>query len=114
LNNKRLPPLCLHERISTDVVALAAAAATAAAGRGNASGTAGSNGAPPPFSELRLSGAFSLAQVHGWAAACLPDLPPRPPTIGADSGDVRYSFRGAALGSLLGCSLSAGAARFVR
>ncbi|GBF98424.1 hypothetical protein Rsub_10489 [Raphidocelis subcapitata] len=114
----RLVPLCLHQRISADVLEMAAAAASAAAaGGGGSTVVEGSGQRQLPFSELTISGGFSLAEAHAWAAAALPDLPPHPPTAagsgGSGGGEVRYSFRSCQAGSLLGCSLSAGAIRFV-
>jgi hypothetical protein len=68
------------------------------------------------------TGAFSLQDINSWVAAALPDLPPHAPTTdggkggggGGAGGDVRYSFRSCQAGSLLGCSIAAGTARFVR
>lgn len=64
-----------------------------------------------------MAGSFSLAEVHSWVAAALPDVPPhapRAPAGGGGAGDVRYSFRSCQAGSQLGCCVAAGAARFVR
>jgi hypothetical protein len=71
---------------------------------------------PPPHPHC-AAGAFTLPQVHAWAAAALPDLPPNLPSLASargGGGEARYSFRSTQAGSLLGCSLIAGAARFVR
>ncbi|KAI8469474.1 MAG: hypothetical protein J3K34DRAFT_522137 [Monoraphidium minutum] len=100
----RLAPLCLYQRTSADVIELwqqQQQQQTAAVAAGQL-----------PFSELMMSGSFSLQEVHSWVAAALPDLPPHAPTA-AGGGEARYSFRSCQAGSLLGCSIAAGAARFV-
>lgn len=120
LSTCRLAPLCLHQRVSTDVFA---AYERQAAGEPEHA-TPGGGGALP-FSELSLSGSFSLSEVHAWVAAALPELPPHPPSAaggggvkgvggGGGQGDVRYGFRSSQAGSMLGVSLAAGGARFVR
>ena len=156
----RLPPLCLHQRVAGDVLAAydlsqqrppavsfsggtagasqggGAAAAAAAAASGGGQQAPASSSSAAALSLLALRGSFTLAEAHAWAAACLPDLPPRPPGgsggggAGAGSGtsgggswgfsgggalqqEVRYSFRSARTGAALGCGLAAGAARFV-
>lgn len=38
-----------------------------------------------PYNELRITGGFSLAEVHAWVVYCLPDIPTRAP----DDAEVR-------------------------
>ena len=59
---RRLVPLCLHQRISADVLEMAAAAAPAdAAGGGGTAAVEGGGQRQLPFSELKISGGSALA-----------------------------------------------------
>lgn len=32
-----------------------------------------------PYNELRITGGFSLAEMHAWVVYCLPEIPTRAP-----------------------------------
>ena len=53
----QIKPLCLHRRVTVDPAELA----------------------DVPMSMLTITGAFSMAVVHAWVAACVPEVPARPP-----------------------------------
>ena len=42
-----------------------------------------------PHNTLRLSGAFSLAEIHTWLGFCLPEVPEKPP---ASSNEAKFDF----------------------
>ncbi|KAK2188574.1 hypothetical protein NP493_128g04020 [Ridgeia piscesae] len=61
-----------------------------------------------PFNTLKLTGNFSLAEVHSWVTFCLPELPDRTP-----AGDsVTFNFMSTFLGTLLECKYKKGEATF--
>lgn len=60
-----------------------------------------------PMSSLRLSGGFSLVQIHDWVTACLPDVPGR-----LQEDQVTMYFQNTFLGSLLVCKYQKGEASF--
>ncbi|KAK9803568.1 hypothetical protein WJX72_000727 [[Myrmecia] bisecta] len=80
---QRIRPLCLHQRVE----ALA--------------GT-------PPMNELRVSGSFSMAEIHTWVLFCLPEVPQRP----ASPEEATLYFRSSLLGTQLACQYKAGEAIF--
>eukprot|EP00976_Prorocentrum_cordatum_P002547 49568-Prorocentrum_minimum.AAC.1 len=49
-----------------------------------------------PMNELRISGQFSLAELHSWVVFCLPDIPARPP-----ADEVSYCFESVLMGTVL-------------
>ncbi|KAJ1521166.1 hypothetical protein ONE63_002861 [Megalurothrips usitatus] len=83
-----IPPLSLHAR-------------THAAGPGDPGDR--------PYSTLTLRGPFSLAEVHAWLAACLPDVAAKPP---AEPPAAPLCFQNACTGTVLVCSYSRGEAEF--
>ena len=53
-----------------------------------------------PYNVLKLTGVFSLAEVHSWVSFCLPELPERTP-----AGDsVTFHFCSTFLDTMLECS----------
>ncbi|CAD7928459.1 unnamed protein product [Amoebophrya sp. A25] len=60
------------------------------------------------MNELRLSGSFSLMDMHHWLSLCLPDVPARP----ASHDSCLYNYRSTFLGTILQCSYSKGQAKF--
>ncbi|XP_034245174.1 Bardet-Biedl syndrome 7 protein homolog [Thrips palmi] len=60
-----------------------------------------------PFSVLTLRGAFSLAEMHAWLTACLPDLSDKPP-----SEATTLYFQSTLIGTVLVCSYGRGEAEF--
>mmetsp|Transcript_40095 Transcript_40095/g.99095 ORF Transcript_40095/g.99095 Transcript_40095/m.99095 type:complete len:815 (-) Transcript_40095:119-2563(-) len=81
----QIKPLSLHRRISTlpDI--------------------AGTR----PMCELRLSGSFSLSEMHSWVYLALPEVPER---VGAD--DMSFVFASTFLGTFLVCNYKKGDALF--
>jgi len=61
----------------------------------------------PMMNSLKISGSFTLAEVHSWVVACLPEVPAR---LQADDGS--FAFRNTFLGTLLLCSYRKGEATF--
>ena len=82
----RIKPLCLHARAQ-----------------------AGPDDERRPMSELRITGGFSLLEIHTWVGGCLPDVAARPPVEDA----VALTYRSALLGSLLQARYRAGECRFL-
>ncbi|KAK3915090.1 Bardet-Biedl syndrome 7 protein [Frankliniella fusca] len=62
---------------------------------------------PRPYSLLSLRGPFSLAEVHAWLTACLPDLSDKPPAEPAT-----LCFQNACMSTMLFCSYRKGEADF--
>jgi len=60
-----------------------------------------------PMSELRLTGTFSLAELHSWVCLALPEVPER---VTAD--EMVFNFTSTFLGTLLLCSYRKGDATF--
>lgn len=60
-----------------------------------------------PMSELRLSGSFSLAELHAWVRLTLPEVPER---VAAD--EVSLFFTSTFLGTFLSCAYRRGDALF--
>ncbi|XP_077867957.1 BBSome complex member BBS7-like [Saccoglossus kowalevskii] len=57
-----------------------------------------------PMNTLKLSGQFSLAEIHSWVCVCLPEIPERTP-----SGDsVNFNFLSTFLDTQLDCSYKKG------
>jgi Bardet-Biedl syndrome 7 protein len=70
------------------------------------------HGAPvslPPLNELRVTGGFSLRQVHEWVEVCLPEMPAQP-SGGTLTTDLW--FQSSFVGCVLGVSLKQGQAVF--
>jgi len=61
----------------------------------------------PVMNVLKISGSFSLPEVHSWVVACLPEVPAR-----VQTEEVSFGFRNTFLGTLLLCSYRKGDAAF--
>jgi Bardet-Biedl syndrome 7 protein len=61
----------------------------------------------PELNALKISGSFSLAEVHSWVVACLPEVPARLP-----GDDASFIFRNTFLDTLLLCDYCKGEATF--
>uniref|UniRef100_A0A383VGJ7 Bardet-Biedl syndrome 7 n=1 Tax=Tetradesmus obliquus TaxID=3088 RepID=A0A383VGJ7_TETOB len=108
----QLPPLCMHQMVSS----IPGAAADAAAEEQQAA--AGAANAPllrklaqsRPCSEMVLQGSFSVQDVYSWLRSVLPDVPLHMPS-GSSSGSLL--FQECQPGSMLGCHYTAGQAAFM-
>mmetsp|Transcript_27744 Transcript_27744/g.70006 ORF Transcript_27744/g.70006 Transcript_27744/m.70006 type:complete len:784 (-) Transcript_27744:706-3057(-) len=60
------------------------------------------------MNELRLSGNFTLMDMHHWMSLCLPDVPVRP----ASHDSCLYNYKSTFLGTVLQCAYSKGQAKF--
>jgi len=98
-------PLCLHAR-ATRVVDDGAARDD---GEGGASEKSGGGGRKKPLNTLTVRGDFGMEEAHGWVAACLADVPPRPPP-GRD--EALYEFENVLLKTALRVVVREGEARF--
>eukprot|EP00743_Colponemidia_sp_Colp-15_P004203 GILK01004535.1.p1 GENE.GILK01004535.1~~GILK01004535.1.p1 ORF type:complete len:722 (-),score=169.57 GILK01004535.1:175-2340(-) len=56
-----------------------------------------------PLNELRLSGNFTLGDMHAWVSTCLPNVPPK-----VQEEEVMLHFKSAFLGTVLVCSYQKG------
>lgn len=56
---------------------------------------------------LRISGSFTLAEVHSWVISCMPEVPAR-----LQAEEARFQFRNTFLGSLVLCEYRKGDATF--
>eukprot|EP00742_Colponemidia_sp_Colp-10_P003875 GILJ01004126.1.p1 GENE.GILJ01004126.1~~GILJ01004126.1.p1 ORF type:complete len:722 (+),score=149.58 GILJ01004126.1:87-2252(+) len=56
-----------------------------------------------PLNELRLSGNFTLGDMHAWVSTCLPNVPPK-----VQEEEVTLHFKSAFLGTVLVCSYQKG------
>lgn len=61
----------------------------------------------PEVNTLKISGSFSLAEVHSWVVACLPEVPARLP-----GEEASFIFRNAFLDTVLLCDYCKGEATF--
>jgi len=61
----------------------------------------------PTVNTLKISGSFTLAEVHSWVVACLPEVPAR---LQSDEGN--FAFRNTFLNTLLLCNYRKGEASF--
>ena len=61
----------------------------------------------PALNVLRISGSFTLAEVHSWVISCMPEVPAR-----LQAEEAKFQFRNTFLGSLLLCEYRKGAATF--
>ena len=61
----------------------------------------------PALNVLRISGSFTLAEVHSWVISCMPEVPAR-----LQAEEARFQFRNTFLGSLLLCEYRKGDATF--
>lgn len=52
-----------------------------------------------PYSELKLKGTFSLAEVHNWIFQCLPEVPEKPQI----STETTLFFQSSILNTVLIC-----------
>lgn len=59
------------------------------------------------MNHLRITGSFSLAEVHSWVVACIPEVPAR-----LHEDDAFFAFRNTFLDTLLLCTYSKGEATF--
>eukprot|EP01006_Ploeotia_vitrea_P030187 TRINITY_DN62654_c0_g1_i1.p1 TRINITY_DN62654_c0_g1~~TRINITY_DN62654_c0_g1_i1.p1 ORF type:complete len:784 (+),score=456.15 TRINITY_DN62654_c0_g1_i1:348-2354(+) len=57
---------------------------------------------------MKLTGSFSISQIHSFVDVCLPDVPPR-----VTSESVSMWFRSTFLGTILACEYKQGSATFV-
>ena len=57
------------------------------------------------MNELKISGQFSLAELHAWVVFCLPDIPARPP-----ADEVSYYFESVLMGTVLTARCAPGGA----
>mmetsp|Transcript_16876 Transcript_16876/g.20317 ORF Transcript_16876/g.20317 Transcript_16876/m.20317 type:complete len:715 (+) Transcript_16876:403-2547(+) len=55
------------------------------------------------LNELKITGSFSLAEMHAWVAFCLPEVPSRAP-----GDEVTYCFESVLLKTILICKYKAG------
>jgi len=60
-----------------------------------------------PWSELQLTGAFSLAQAHSWLSGCLPEVPER-----LTGGEVTFCFQSTFVGTALIATYKKGEATY--
>lgn len=61
---------------------------------------------PGPCAHVDISGLFTVAEIHRWMCACIPEMPTYAP-----SADARLVFEGLALKTLLFVTYSDGSAR---
>ncbi|KAL7306843.1 hypothetical protein TKK_0001004 [Trichogramma kaykai] len=64
-----------------------------------------------PFNELRLTGGFSMAEMHAWLALSLPEVPERP-SIKAEEAEASLLYRSTAVGTIVKCRYRKGVANF--
>ncbi|XP_001603197.1 Bardet-Biedl syndrome 7 protein homolog [Nasonia vitripennis] len=65
-----------------------------------------------PFNELRLTGSFSIAEMHAWLALALPDVPERPP-IQEEETEASMIYVSTFIGTMLKCKYKKGSAIFL-
>jgi Bardet-Biedl syndrome 7 protein len=61
-----------------------------------------------PMSEIKMSGSFTLGQIHSWVGSCFPDVPPKLP----EGDSLRYMFKSTFLGTHVSAEYSRGEASF--
>lgn len=59
------------------------------------------------MNSLKISGGFSLAEIHSWVVACLPEVPAR-----LQEEEASFAFRNTFLDTLLICAYKKGEATF--
>ncbi|XP_048519315.1 Bardet-Biedl syndrome 7 protein homolog isoform X1 [Dendroctonus ponderosae] len=59
-----------------------------------------------PYSQLKLKGTFTLAEIHNWISQCLPEVPEKPQI------DSSLFFQSSILGTILICAYKKGEADF--
>lgn len=59
------------------------------------------------MNRLKISGSFSLPEVHSWVVACLPEVPAR-----LQEEEASFAFRNTFLDTLLLCTYRQGEATF--
>ncbi|XP_058807085.1 Bardet-Biedl syndrome 7 protein homolog [Phymastichus coffea] len=64
-----------------------------------------------PFNELRLTGSFSMAEIHAWLALALPDVPERP--IQENDSEASMIYTSTFIGTILKCKYKKGSASFM-
>ena len=67
----------------------------------------GDEAALPMMNLLKISGSFSLPEVHSWVVACLPEVPAR-----LQGEEASFAFRNTFLDTLLLCDYRRGEATF--
>ena len=61
----------------------------------------------PPVNTLRITGGFTLEQLHSWVLVCLPEVPAR-----LQNDEAQFAFRNTFLDTLLLCAYQKGDASF--
>mmetsp|Transcript_13405 Transcript_13405/g.37079 ORF Transcript_13405/g.37079 Transcript_13405/m.37079 type:complete len:278 (+) Transcript_13405:132-965(+) len=61
-----------------------------------------------PVSEIKITGGFSMAQMHGWVCSCFPGVPPKVP----DEETARFNFESGLLGTRISAEYTKGEATF--
>lgn len=64
-----------------------------------------------PFNELRLSGNFTIAEMHAWLSLALPDVPERPNL--EDAGEANLKYISTFTGTIFICKYKKGSAVFL-
>ncbi|XP_066595790.1 Bardet-Biedl syndrome 7 protein homolog [Prorops nasuta] len=60
-----------------------------------------------PFNELKMTGSFSVAEMHAWLSLALPDVPERPHL---NDGEASLSYVSSFMGTVLKCKYKKGSA----
>jgi len=60
-----------------------------------------------PYNELRITGGFSLAEMHAWVVYCLPEIPTRAPDEAEVGSLIRMRVVKSILADACGSSASA-------
>ncbi|XP_043268965.1 Bardet-Biedl syndrome 7 protein-like isoform X2 [Venturia canescens] len=63
-----------------------------------------------PYNELRLTGAFTVAEMHAWLSLALPDIPERSQLI---EGEACLNYVSTFVGTILKCKYKKGSATFL-
>eukprot|EP01105_Mastigella_eilhardi_P010352 TRINITY_DN2412_c0_g1_i2.p1 TRINITY_DN2412_c0_g1~~TRINITY_DN2412_c0_g1_i2.p1 ORF type:complete len:655 (+),score=171.97 TRINITY_DN2412_c0_g1_i2:418-2382(+) len=85
LSRVSIPPLCLHERVNT----------------------LGDAELRRPMNEVKITGTFTLPEIHSWVSFCFPEVP-----VKLTSDDITINFRSIFTGSVVTCSYTKGSAEF--
>ncbi|XP_014209143.1 Bardet-Biedl syndrome 7 protein homolog [Copidosoma floridanum] len=65
-----------------------------------------------PFNELRLTGSFSMAEMHAWLALALPDVPERP-SVREEETEASMIYTSTFIGTVLKCRYKKSSATFL-
>lgn len=63
-----------------------------------------------PFNELRLTGSFTIAEMHAWLSLILPDVPERPHLC---ENEAILTYKSCFIGTILKCRYKKGSAIFL-